>query len=358
MFDQEEEEMDEIINEKNIYWLDEIGEEYNDIVGKKSANLGEALKVNGIHIPSGFTISISACKEFINKTGIDEEIQQYFKKNFNEPIGIDQLENISQALRNIVESKEMPPDLKDSIAKYYRSLCEKYESTDIGVSVRSAGTESHPGQYDTFLNVKGVEQVLQKVIKVWSSIFNTRSLSFVILNALPIDKCPPIGVCVLGMVQARSAGVCLTVHPGTGDETQALIESNWGLGESVIGGIVSPDRYIVDRIERQVIEKVPGQKLKQVVMINDGVVEERVSTNMRKKFSLSDEEVIGILELAEKMEAHFGVPQDVEWAIDESLPVDSNVVLLQTRPQISIPKKKTNTDKIIDKMLRGFRIII
>ena len=249
----------------------------------------------------------------------------------------------------------MPPALKETIASHYAVLCDKCGATDVAVSVRSAGSKSHPGQYETYLNVKGAEQVLQKVIKVWSSIYNIRSISAAIRQAMPVDKCPPVGVCILKMVPARAAGVCFTVHPTTGDETKALIESNWGLGESVVSGRVTPDKFVVDKREMQVIERTLGREKKRVVMRDQGVSEEKIPADEKGKLSLSDEEAIGIVVLAEKLESHFGVPQDVEWAIDDSLPARENVILLQTRPQVGIPEKKSATDKIIDMMIRSFR---
>lgn len=346
------------MEDREVYWLEEIGQEYNDIVGKKSANLAEALKVAGIQGPPGFAISIGVCERFINETGIDREIQQYLRQNVPDGIGpgdLEQLEQVSLALRNIVESRGMPSALKETIASHYRILCDRCGATDVAVSVRSAGFKSHPGQYETCLNVKGAEQVLGKVIKVWSSIYNTRSISVAIRQAMPVDECPPVGVCILKMVPARAAGVCLTVHPVTGDETKALIESNWGLGESVVSGRVTPDKFVVDKREMQVIERTPGRKEKRVVMRDQGVSQEEVPADERGRLSLSDEEAIDIVVLAEKMESHFGAPQDVEWAIDGSLPARENVVLLQTRPQVGIPKKKSATDKIIDMMIRSFR---
>ena len=346
------------MEEREVYWLEEIGQEYNHIVGKKSANLGEALKVAGIQAPPGFAISIGAYKRFVNETGIEKEIHQYLQQNLPQGIGpadLAQLEQVSLALRNIVELKGMPLALKETIASHYRALCDKCRSTDVAVSVRSAGFKSHPGQYETYLNVKGAEQVLQKVIKVWSSIYNARSISAAIRQAMPVDECPPVGVCILKMVPTRAAGVCLTVHPVTGDETKALIESNWGLGESVVGGRVTPDKFVVDKRAMQVIERIPGQKVKRVVLREQGVSEEGVPADEREKLSLSNEEAIDIVALAKKMESHFGVPQDVEWAIDDSLPARENVVLLQTRPQVGIPEKKSATDKIIDRMIRSFR---
>jgi pyruvate,water dikinase len=346
------------MEDREVYWLEEIGQEYNDIVGKKSANLGEAMKVAGTLSPPGFAISIKACQRFIKETGTDKEIRRYLRQNLPEgtgPSDLKKIEQLSLALRKIIESKGIPPALEEAFTSHYQALCDRCGADDVAVSVRSAGFKSHPGQYETCLNVKGAEQLSAKVLKVWSSIYNTRSISAAIRQSMPVDQCPLVGICVLKMVPARAAGVCLTVHPVTGDETKAMIESNWGLGESVVSGSVTPDKFVVDRRERRVIERTPGQKLKRVVMTDQGVSEEEVPSDTREMLSLSDEEVIGVFELAEKMELHFGVPQDIEWAIDDSLPSGKNVVLLQARPQVGIPEKKSATDKIIDRMLNSFR---
>ena len=179
------------MEDREVYRLDEIGQEYNDIVGKKSANLGEALKVAGVQAPPGFAITIGTYKRFINETGIHREIRQYLRQNVLQgidPADLEQLEQVSLALRNIVESRGIPSVMKETIASYYKVLCDECDSMEVAVSVRSAGFKSHPGQYETYLNVKGSEQILEKIIKVWSSIYNTRSISAAIRQAMPIDQ--------------------------------------------------------------------------------------------------------------------------------------------------------------------------
>jgi pyruvate,water dikinase len=347
------------VEQKEVYWLEEIGQEYGELVGKKSANLGEMLRVEGIVVPPGFAISISAYEKFVRERGIDQEIVQYIQRNFPESIGsadLQQLQQVSLELRHIVESSRVPQDLEENIATHYRALCDKCRSKDIAVSVRSAGAKSHPGQYETYLNLKGSEQVLGKVVKVWSSIYNAKSIGAAIRQGIPIEKCPPVGVCVLRMVDAKAAGVCLTVDPISGDATRAVVESNWGLGESVVSGVATPDRFIVDKVEMRVKERVMGQKEKRVVIKHQGVTEEKVLPAEQSKFSLTDEEVLKIVELAKKLELHFGVPQDLEWAIDSNLAPGENVILLQTRPQVGIPQEKSATDKIVDMMIRRHRM--
>jgi pyruvate,water dikinase len=344
---------------KDVYWLEEIGREYNEIVGKKSANLGEMLKIEGIHVPSGFAISVGAFEKFMKEEGIVQEIVRYIKQAFPQGLSftdIQQIEEASLGLKRIIESREVPRDLKENIAIHYGALCEKCGVKDVAVSVRSAGAKSHPGQYETYLNVNGCDQVLEKVVKVWSSIYNTRSVIAAIRQAIPIENCPTVGVCVLKMVNARAAGVCLTVNPRSGDITEAVVESNWGLGESVVSGSATPDSFIVDKVKMRLKEGVAGRKEIQIVAKEGGVSVEQVPLEKQSAFSLTEEELIRIVELAKKLELHFGVPQDIEWAIDSNLSISNNVVLLQTRPQVGIPDKKSETDKIIDMMVRRYRI--
>jgi pyruvate,water dikinase len=340
---------------KTIYWLEEIGQEYNDIVGKKCANLGEMLKIGGICVPPGLAISIDVYNKFARETGIVEEIVRYLKgalpEGFN-PTNFRQLEELSLGLQHIVESKEMPSVLAEDIVSHYRILCEKCGTENVAVSVRSAGVKSHPGQYQTYLNVKGSDQVLEKIIKVWSSIYNVRSISAALRQGIPLEDCPAVGICVLKMVNARAAGVCLTVNPKTGEDTEAVIETSWGLGEAVVSGIVTPDRFTVGKLEMEVKESVIGQKERWVVIRDQGISVEETPSNIRGKLAITEEEAVKIVEIANKLESHFGTPQDVEWAIDNDLSPGKNIILLQTRSQVGIPKKKTATEKIIDRMKR------
>jgi len=345
--------------EKGIYWLDEIGQEHNDVVGKKCANLGEILRA-GVPAPPGFAISIRPYERFRKKTGIDQEIREYIRKYFSEgsdlsSADIRRIRELSRELRRICESTKMPEDIKKEITAYYRFLCDKCQAKNLAVSVRSAGTKSHPGQYETYLNVKGVEQLLEKVVKVWSSIYNIPSISAMLRQGIPIEESPLLGVCVLRMVDARAAGVCFTVEPITGDASLMLIEGNWGLGESVVSGAVIPDKFTVAKRDLKTLEKKLGSKEKQVMMAGKGVIQEEAPLSERSTFCLQDQEMAKIGELAKKLESYFNVPQDMEWAIDKSLSFPNNIMILQTRPQVDIPEKKTATDEIIDIMINKLK---
>jgi pyruvate,water dikinase len=222
----------------------------------------------------------------------------------------------------------------------------------MSVSVRSAGVASHPGQYETYLNIIGVSDLLKKIVWVWSSSFNLRSLSSQIREKGKLFDKNPISVCILKMVNTRAAGVAFTADPSTGDSTKIMIEANWGLGESVVSGNTTPDRFVLEKQTLRIKEKKLGQKKRCVLAVVIGVSEEETPFEKVSNFCLRDEEVIEIGKLGKILEEHFdNTPQDLEWAIDAELPSPNNVILLQTRPAI-VAKKKDATEQILDQMLR------
>jgi len=339
------------MGDKWIFWFEEIGREHNDLVGKKCANLGEMTRM-GLPVPRGFSLSIKAHERFLKETNADQEIRQFLSE-FGSVQTLKHYEEVSKGLRQIVGTKEMPQDLRQTIMSYYDILCDKC-GVEVAVSVRSAGTVSHPGQYETYLNVKGKAEVLNKTVRVWTSIFNSRTIASLIRNGLPIEDSPLIGVCVVEMINARCAGVGFTCDPVSDDRSKMTIEGSWGLGESVVSGALTPDKYIVDRYTLNIVERVISDKEVQVAAKGEGTVEEEVPADKRLIPCLSDEEVVGIAELAKKLELHFGVPQDMEWAVSDDLPFPDSIFLLQTRPVAGIKAKPLSpTSRVIDEMIRA-----
>lgn len=328
-----------------VIWLDELGQKDSTIVGKKCANLGEMRKLD-LRVPEGFAITVDAYNDFLVKTGASKEVQQALERYTPEMGSIDGLNRLSAELRKIVESKEMPREIRDVIASCYRELCQRCGVTDVPVSTRSAGPVSRPGQYETYLNVKGEEGVIEKTKRVWGSTFNARSLAFRSQKGLPLEK-EPIGVAVLRMVRARAAGVLFTVDPNTGDPSTMVIEANWGLGESVVSGKGMPDVYVVDKESLNIVKRQLGQKERYVAMQEVAVTEEETPPEKRRQFCLTDEEVREICRMGKVLEEHFGVPQDVEWAVDEGLAFPDSVVLLQTRAAV-IATRKSPVDQVVD----------
>lgn len=361
---------------KYVIPFEELGKDDLDFVGKKCANLGEMIKI-GMPVPPGFALTIECHRHFMEETGIAQEIRQYITNTFPNGLkNIQQYEEASKVICNIIESKEMPREIQDEILSAYMDLCKKCGNEHIPVAVRSAGAKSHPGMYDTFLNVKGEQELLKKIVKVWSGAFNTRSIAAVSQKGLSVADAPPIGIGVQSIIPSRSAGVCFTVDPVTGDTSRIVLESNWGMGESIVGGTATPDRHMLDKQSLEILSKVPGAKTMEVVCMEEGnTIEQKVTEERQRAFCLKDEEAKRIAELARTLESHFKSSQDMEWAIDSARGFPENVFLLQTRPVVGVKEtasEKKATDMIVNLMLsrmfdyvvkdgtelRGLRILI
>jgi pyruvate,water dikinase len=325
--------------------FDELGSEHNDTVGKKSAQLGEMAKA-GFNVPPGFALGLQAYEVFMKKSGACEDIGQYFtgfEADPRNPSDLPKYDKASKIIRAMIEQKELPEELEGSICRYYDELCQVSGVNDVSVATRSAGPSSHPGQYETFLHVQGKSEVLKNIIKVWSSTFNQRSIHARHLAGLPLDY-DPIGVAVLKMVSSKAAGVLFTLNPANGDRSKILMEGNWGLGESVVSGSVTPDEWIVDKVVLEIVKRTISTKTLEFALEESSerarMVE--VPSDRQNLPCLMDEEVLELARLGKKLEQHYGAPQDIEWTIDRDLPFPENVFFVQTRPETIWSKKKSD----------------
>ncbi len=342
---------------KLIFWFEEIGGEHSGLVGKKCANLG-AMTHMGMPVPYGFAISLDAYKKFLEATGVVKEIASYVSSLGElKDAGIAVFEEISQNIRAMIENQPIPKDLKTEVASYYERLSDKVGIPEVPVSVRSAGTESRPGMFETYLNVQGREEVLDKVKRVWASAFTPRAIAFRINKGMPIDG-DMLGVGVVQMVNAKAAGIGFTVDPVSGDLSKIIVEANWGLGEGVVSGAETVDRFVVDKQSLEIIERTVGQKSRRVVSKGRGAEWEEVPSDMCQVSCVNDEEIKEIAKLARLLEDRLGQPQDVEWAIHPSLPFQHNIFLLQTRPaKVAMVKPQSVSEQLADRIVSCFREI-
>lgn len=321
-------------NGRYIFRLEELGQGDSSLVGKKCANLGELTKA-GFHVPPGFALSLAAYDRFLAETGALDEIRRLFSAfdaDPNDPKDIKKYTEVSRVVRELVESKAMPQAMEEAIAGHYAELCESEDCEDVFVATRSAGPASHPGQYETYLFVKGKSNVVENIKKVWSSTFNTRSLVARARKSLPLE-CDPIGVAVLTMVDAKAAGVMFTAEPTTGNASKVIIEGNWGVGESVVSGVVSPDRWVVDKKTGEIIERRVSKKLIHHRLDEGSGKLASVDLSMEQQTEpcLTVEEVTSLAKVGERVERHFGRPQDIEWAVDSGQ--EKSIFVLQTRDE-------------------------
>jgi len=341
------------MSEKWIYWLEELSKADNDLVGKKCANLGEMTSL-GMRVPPGFAISVHGYEKFMEESGAADEIRRYVRDNLPLINDVKRQVAASRAIRQFVESKEMPRQMEIELHTHYVKLCERVGQEKVGVAVRSSGAVSMPGQMETYLNVKGARELTRNVIRVWSSAFTTRAIAFRLAQGMEMEKAP-IGVAVLKMVNARCAGVCLTVIPTTGDTSKLLIEGNWGLGESVVSGEITPDQFYVDKTCGE-FECVVGDKTKMVCYGPGGTCFANVPEEMKRKPCLEEPELKEILRVAKNMEEHFGCPQDMEWVVDDDLPYPENVLWVQARPAKYAKKKESEAEYLAELMSRVFKM--
>ena len=340
--------------EKLIFRFEELGREHKPLVGKKCANLGEMLRL-GLLVPPGFATSIAMYRRFAKETGAAAEIATYVKRMGQlKDKNIAVFDEMSRKIRGIIESQEMPPTLTKTIASHYKALEKNGEAPDGAVSVRSSGTESRPGMFETYLNVVGLDDVLDKIKKVWASAYTARAIALRVNKDIAVTG-DELGVAVSRMINARSAGISFTLDPVTGDTSRVIINASWGLGEGVVSGDEDVDRFVVDKPTMKIIESTAGKKAKRVVKKKLGVEWGDVPAKQQSALSLSDKEVLAIAKLALLLEEKMGGAQDVEWAIDADATPPDNLILLQTRPaRLTVRKPESVTDRMIDLIVQKF----
>lgn len=335
---------------KWLYWFDELCIDNIELVGKKCANLGEMTRAK-VSVPPGFALSLEAYQRFMNETGLTAEITEFLKQFGNEgPRGYGQFMEASRFIKELMEAKEMPADMAAQIKENYRILCTRCGQEDVAVAVRSSGPVSLPGAFETYLNIKGEDDVVRHIIRVWASTFTVQAIGHRVNQNHPM-LINGIGVAVLKMVKAKTAGVAFTMHPTTMDDTKIVIEGTWGLGESVVGGGVSPDRIVVDK-NTGAIEININPKLKQVVYQEKGTKVVDVPVELQNVPCLVEEEIRSLVQLAKAIEKYYGVAQDIEWVFDADMDSCQNLFLVQTRNISVVKEKKKNAEQIADLMLR------
>ncbi|MBX7076246.1 MAG: phosphoenolpyruvate synthase [Methanobacteriaceae archaeon] len=303
---------------------DDIG-----IAGGKGANLGELTQA-GIPVPPGFVITAETYQKFMDATGIFQTVMDILSKiDINDT---NELQDAAEEIKQIIIETPIPEDISTLIIEAYNALSQRVGVDDADVAIRSSATAedlpdaSFAGQQDTFLHVKGTEEVIEYVRKCWASLFEARAIFYREENDFDHSKVL-IAVVVQQMVDADKAGVMFTVNPSTG-ENIALIEGSWGLGEAVVSGTVTPDNYAVNKEDNEIITVKISDKKSMFANDEEGTSKEvPVPEDLRNKRVLSDEELIKLTEMGKRIQAHYGKPQDTEWAME-----GEDLFLLQSRP--------------------------
>lgn len=313
----------------DILWLEEIKKEDIVSVGGKGASLGEMTAI-GLPVPKAFVVTAQAFRRFLVETGIEETL--FRKMDLLDVDDSDALESAAREAHDLILSVEMPETIRENTIDAYHRMGEEAEI----VAVRSSATAedlpdaSFAGQQETFLNIRGDDDLLEAVQHCWASLYGARAIYYRAKQGFD-DRSVNIAVVVQQLIPSEKSGVLFTSHPVTG-EPLTIIEASWGLGEAVVSGSVSPDKYVFDlRLER-IVDRLIAEK--QIAIVPDGEKGTKVielSGEQRNGPTLSDKEVARLAMLGKIAEDHYGIPQDIEWAI-----VGDDILILQSRPITTI----------------------
>ncbi len=305
-----------------------------DIHGGKGASL-ITMTAAGMPVPPGFVITTGAFDEFRDCAGLSGVIDA-------ELAGLDvddvaAVDAASARIRAAIERAPVPDGVRVQVNEAYEALMRGI-GTETPVAVRSSATAedlpdaSFAGQQDTYLWVTGEASVKEHVRRCWASLYTSRAIAYRRTNH--IDEFGlSMAVVVQKMVNARAAGVAMTLDPATGDRSKVVIDASYGLGELVVSGTVTPDNTILDKITFAVVRSHLGDKARELVAQDGRLVERDVDPARRGMACLNDPQLRAVAGLAKRAEQHYGVPQDIEWAIDADLPDGANLLLLQARPE-------------------------
>ena len=324
--------------------LEEVGIDDIAIVGGKNASLGEMIRSladAGVSVPSGFAITAEGYRYFIEQAGLDESIRDALR-------GLDTRDTRDLALRgervrSLITKAELPADLRAVVTKFYRAMEEQY-GKDVDVAVRSSATAedlpdaSFAGQQDTYLNVRGERELLDKIRACFASLFTNRAISYREDKGFDhFNVYISVGIQKMVRSDRACAGVAFSIDTESGFKEAIYITGAYGLGENVVQGIVNPDQFYVFKPTlrkgyRSVIEKRLGTKTQKLVYeaSGHGTKQANVTHDDRARFVLNDDEILQLAKWACLIEEHYGKPMDIEWAKDG---LTGELFILQARPE-------------------------
>ena len=352
-----------------VCWFEDCRRDAVPLVGGKCASLGELINA-GVRVPPGFALTTEGYRRFMADSGIARELRVLLAGADAQDLAA--LESISERIRGLVEAQPFAVEIEDLVAECYRKLSLRACTPAVPVAVRSSATAedlagaSFAGQQDTYLWVRGVDEVLQHMRRCISSLYTARAIAYRANKGFDDDGLA-ISVGVQKMANAYTAGVMFTLHPSNGDRSVIVIDSNFGFGESVVSGEVTPDHFVVNKVTLDIIERVVSQK--QLCVTVDPKTQTaqamEIPFERQKVQSLIDDEITELAWMGKRIEKHYGQPMDIEWAVDKDLPAGGNIFILQARPE-TVWSAKTQTgrgtaggsamDYILSGMLAGKRV--
>ncbi len=320
-----------------VCWFEECRKDSVALVGGKCASLGELINA-GVRVPPRFALTTEGYRRFVGEAGIEDELRSVLASA--DPDDLEALEATSTRLRAAIEAQPFSLELEDTIAECYRKLSLRSGLPAAPVAVRSSATAedlpdaSFAGQQDTYLWIRGIDEVLHHIRRCISSLYTGRAIAYRARHHIDNDALA-ISVAVQKMANAYTAGVMFTLHPTNGDRSTIVIDSNFGFGESVVSGEVTPDHFVVNKITLDIIDRTISTKLVCVTVDPKTQVsmQSEVPHERQRVQSLIDDEITELAWMGKQIEKHYGRPMDIEWAIDKDMPSGGNIFILQARPE-------------------------
>ena len=332
----------------HVVWFEHYTSAHRCAVGGKNASLGE-LTCAGLPVPPGFAVTATAYSQARDAAGLTGTLAGLVAAA--DPGRPQSVAEAGRAARDLVASMPLPDHLDAEVREAYALLCARCCAGDVPVAVRSSATcEDQPdasfaGEHDSYLWIRGAGDVLGHLRRCWASLFTDRAICYRRQMGYP-ETGLAMSVVVQKMVQPRAAGVAFTLNPRDGDRSQVAIDASWGFGEAVVSGEVNPDNFLVDKVIGEVSQRTVSHKEIEYRLTGADRVEPSPVDQARQDIpSLTDEEIKAVAALARRAEKHYGCPQDVEWAVEDSpdgadgpaagLAVTGAavVLLLQARPE-------------------------
>ncbi len=301
------------------------------LVGGKGANLGE-MTAAGLPIPPGFCLTTAAFRRFVAASSDAERIYALLEAATD----VESVRQVGAQVRAILHETPIPPEIADAALAAWRAI-----GPEQAYAVRSSATAedlpgaSFAGQQDTYLNVIGEEALLDAVRRCWASLFTDRAILYRVQNGFAHREVA-LSVVVQQMVMAEKSGILFTADPLTGHRHTLTIDASFGLGEALVGGLVTPDTYHVDKRSRQIIKRQVAEKQVAIYPLKEGGTRQvEIPPEQRNQPALSDAQILALTDLGARIEAHYGQPQDIEWAIAPATGGEG-VYILQARPITSL----------------------
>lgn len=294
------------------------------IAGGKGASLGEMAN-HKILVPPGFVVLAHSFDQFLEEADLGIEIDAILKKLKHKDLN--SVEAVSAKIRGLILATEFPKDIAGEIQKEFKKLKTK------SVAVRSSATAedsliaSWAGELESYLNTTEID-LLENVKKCWASLFTPRAIFYRFEKKLHATKVS-VAVVIQKMIQSEISGISFTVHPVTKDYEQMIIEAGYGLGETIVGGKITPDTYVIHKNEKKmkILDKNISNQTMMMVRDKQGLKEITVSKLKQRKQKLTDAQILKLAEICRGIENHYKKPQDIEWAFEKR-----KFYIVQSRP--------------------------